>query len=95
MLPNLCIKYTKDGVLFIGKKREDTNISELPIYCIDLTTCRIIEKEKDTTADLLTVMQKSFRTALKIWDKRHSLFLNVLMEQNQFYFLLQCRTKED
>lgn len=70
VLPNLCIKYTKDGVLFIGKKREDTNISELPIYCIDLTTCRIIEKEKDTTADLLTVMQKSFRTALKIWDKR-------------------------
>lgn len=70
MYPNLAVKYTTDGVIFIGRKKDDTDINALKVYCVDLTTCELIKAEEDHPADLLTVMQKSFRTALKTWENR-------------------------
>ena len=67
--PSLAVKYLKDGVIFIGKKRPNTDTNALKIFCFDLTTCNLFS-EKDHAADLLTVMQKSFRTAIRIWTKK-------------------------
>ena len=65
---NLAIEHTDDGVLFIGK-RHTTGQTKNRIFCFDLTTCNIMN-EKDNPATLLTILQKSFRTALKIWEKQ-------------------------
>ncbi len=39
------------------------------IFCIDLTTCNILS-EKNNPSDLLTIIQKILRTALKIWNNQ-------------------------
>lgn len=67
MYPDLAVKYNADGVIFIGRRRPHTDTKGLKIYCIDLTTCDIYS-EKDRPADLLTILQKSFRTAIRIWS---------------------------
>lgn len=66
---SLAVKYQKDGVIFIGKKHHNTDANALKVFCFDLTTCNLFS-EKDHLADLLTVMQKSFRTAIRIWTKQ-------------------------
>lgn len=64
--PDLAIKYKTDGVMFIGKKQSTTDTSALKIYCVDLTACDILT-EREHPSDLLTIMQKSFRTVTRIW----------------------------
>lgn len=70
IIENIYIEHTDNGVLFVGKKN---NIDLSPkgdrIFCVDLTTCNILS-EKDKPTDLLIVMQKVFRTALKIWNRQ-------------------------
>lgn len=68
ILENVYIKYMKDGILFIGKQ-STANVKDKgsKVFCVDLTSCSVLS-EKDRPADLLTVMQKTFRTVLKIWD---------------------------
>lgn len=61
---NTVVYYTDDGVIFSG-----CNLSDKRIFCIDLTSCNILS-EKDNPADLLTIVQKILRTALKIWNKQ-------------------------
>lgn len=63
------IEYTKDGILFVGRKKQKdtTHDADRHIFCIDLTTCNLL-KEENSTARLLTVIQRAFRLALKIWN---------------------------
>ncbi len=65
------IEYTEDGIIFSGKKPEEVSSSSrgYRVFCIDLTSCSILD-EKDCPSDLLTVLQKIFRTALKIWNRQ-------------------------
>ncbi len=67
MFEDIAIEYTSEGVLFIGRKRNDGQ--ERKIFCIDLTTCNIMI-EQDNPANLLTLMQKSFRTVTRIWNRQ-------------------------
>lgn len=64
------IEYYDDGIIFYGNK-QDTSVSSIEngykIFCIDLTTCNILS-EKNNPSDLLTVLQKTFRTVQKIWN---------------------------
>lgn len=63
---NTLIEYIGDGIIFFGATE---NESDKRIFCIDLTSCNILI-EKDNPSDLLTIIQKIMRTALKIWDKQ-------------------------
>jgi superfamily I DNA/RNA helicase len=66
------VEYTDDGIIFLGKATADTSESKdnvgHPILCYDLTQCNIMSEHNNST--LLTIFQKSFRTALKIWNKQ-------------------------
>ena len=68
-------EYTKDGILFVGPKNTDLLESDANshVFCFDLTTCKLLEEEANN-ARVLTVMQKAFRLALKIW-KRNPKFM--------------------
>lgn len=63
---NTLIEYISDGIIFFGVSE---NEADKRIFCIDLTSCNILS-EKDNPSDLLTIIQKIMRTALKIWDKQ-------------------------
>lgn len=67
---NTRIEYTKDGILFVGPKNTDPLESDANshVICFDLTTCKLLEEEANN-ARVLTVMQKAFRLALKIWKR--------------------------
>lgn len=71
ILENIYIEHKKDGILFIGKQSEISDNAEkwIRIFCVDLTTCGILS-EREHPAALLTIMQKTFRTVLKIWDRQ-------------------------
>lgn len=68
------IYYSDDGVIFCGKKGNgadldaDDNDTKHKIFCIDLTTCQLLS-ERSKPNELLTVLQKAFRTCIKIWKK--------------------------
>ena len=67
---NTVIDYRPDGIQFIGLKRSKDNTPKgNRIFCIDLEQCNIMA-EKDHPARLLTLIQKTLRLALKIWDRR-------------------------
>lgn len=70
ILEDVYIEYNNNGVLFVGK-RTDSDESQKgdKIFCVDLTTCNILSEESNPT-NLLIVMQKVFRTALKIWNRQ-------------------------
>lgn len=59
---NVMVKADK-GLLFIGKKCEKT------FMLFDLQQCKLLEKERDSNVILL-VLQKSFRTALRSWNRQ-------------------------
>lgn len=61
---NTSVYYTKEGIIFSG-----CDFSDKRIFCVDLTTCNIL-CERDNPADVLTIVQKILRTALKIWNKQ-------------------------
>lgn len=69
ILEDVYVDYNDDGILFVGKKNGDIVEKKTRIFCVDLTTCKILSEESNP-ASLLTVMQKVFRTALKIWDRQ-------------------------
>lgn len=61
-LDNLCIKNEPGkGVLFVGKSCEKT------FLLFDLTQCNILV-EKKSPESLLLILQKVFRTAIRIWN---------------------------
>lgn len=62
------IEYCEDGILFSGRKSETDTKTTNKILCIDLTTCNILS-EKRKPGDLLTVIQKTLRVCLKIWNR--------------------------
>ena len=67
---NTLINYCQNGIQFIGLKRIRSDESKgTRIFCIDLEQCDIMS-EKENPARLLTIIQKSLRLALKIWDRR-------------------------
>lgn len=68
LLGDIYVDYNIDGVIFFGKKCGSNGDKENHVLCYDLTTCNILD-EKDN-ADLLTLLQKSFRTALRIWNRQ-------------------------
>ena len=66
---NTVIEYYNDGVQFIGlNKPQDNNQKGSRIFCIDLEQCNILS-ERENPARLLTLIQKTLRLALKIWDR--------------------------
>ena len=70
ILEDVYIEYTKEGILFVGKKTDSDQTEKGDrIFCVDLTTCNILSEESNP-ANLLIVMQKVFRTALKIWNRQ-------------------------
>lgn len=67
---NTKIEYNSDGVLFVGQRNTEPGKEEVNkhIFCMDLTTCRLFDEESND-ARALTVMQKTFRLVLKIWNR--------------------------
>lgn len=62
MLDSVCVKYERDkGILFVGKECEKT------FLLFDLTKCMLMQ-EKDNPDSMLLVLQKVFRTAIRIWN---------------------------
>lgn len=61
---NTVVYYTSDGIIFSGYNSNDKRL-----FCIDLSTCNVLS-EKNNPEDLLTIIQKILRTALKIWNKQ-------------------------
>ncbi|MCH5152089.1 MAG: hypothetical protein J1F65_05485 [Clostridiales bacterium] len=75
ILGDINIRYCYDGIIFSGKRgnvyseeQESSSLKNHKLFCIDLTTCDILS-EKDRPSDLFTVLQKSFRVCLKIWNR--------------------------
>ena len=68
---NTVIEYSKNGILFIGKNgtHSDSDAQEHKLFCIDLVACDILS-EASNPSDLLTIIQKSFRLVLKIWNRQ-------------------------
>ncbi len=68
---NTAIEYFSNGIQFIGlKQTQDSDTSDKDrIFCIDLEQCKIMT-EKENPARLLTLIQKTLRLVLKIWDRR-------------------------
>ena len=66
---NTKIEYTKDGILFVGRKKQKTEVTDAGkhIFCIDLTSCNLLSEETSSSR-LLTVVQRAFRLSLKIWN---------------------------
>lgn len=75
LLEGVAIEYTTNGILFVGTRNVTQETegkieeNEKRIFCIDLKTCSILD-EADKPSDLLTVLQKSFRTVIRIWSKQ-------------------------
>lgn len=66
------IEYVKDGIIFSGKKRDNSSDDKNDgrnIFCIDLTQCNILS-EANNLVDLLTLIQKAFRLTIKIWSRQ-------------------------
>ncbi len=63
LIENLVIKKDNQGIYFIGKDKADE------ILVIDLTTCNLLEVEKNHKENILVVMQKMFRAALHFWNR--------------------------
>lgn len=61
-LDSVCVKYEKDkGILLVGKDCTKT------FLLFDLTRCMLLQ-EKDYPDSMLLILQKVFRTAIRIWN---------------------------
>lgn len=58
---DILVEHTPDGVYFVGKR------CEKEFLLIDLVQCDILS-EKDSPDNLLLVLQKTFRTSIRIWN---------------------------
>ena len=65
----VAVKYYEDGIIFSGKKSQSDTSSGYNIFCVDLIQCKVMNEKEDMTA-LLTIFQKIFRTALRIWNRQ-------------------------
>lgn len=66
---NTVVDYCSNGIQFVGLKRVQDNTQRgARIFCIDLEQCNIMT-ERENPARLLTLIQKTLRLALKIWDR--------------------------
>ena len=65
---NTKIHYLQNGILFVGRRKDQSTPTDIDkhIFCIDLTSCNLLSEETNP-ARLLTVIQRTFRLALKIW----------------------------
>ena len=65
---NTKIEYLQNGILFVGRRKNQSVLSDIDkhIFCIDLTSCNLLLEETNP-GRLLTVIQRAFRLALKIW----------------------------
>jgi len=61
-LKGLAIQRNKDGIVFCGKQGEKTFI------LFDLDLCKLLENTNDV--ELLTVLQKTFRFAMRFWNNQ-------------------------
>lgn len=81
------IEYCDNGVIFLGKdfssSKADGSASNRKIFCIDLDQCKITA-ENDAT--LLFILQKIFRTALKIWNRQPFSFSERVHETKSIVF---------
>lgn len=68
LLEDVYVDYELDGIIFFGKKSENKVDTENHLLCYDLATCHILDEKDD--ADLLTLLQKSFRAALRTWNRQ-------------------------
>lgn len=68
LFENVIVHYYDDGIIFSGKTlaSDATRNGRKRIFCIDLGSCNILV-ENDSS--LLTIVQKTFRTVLKIWNR--------------------------
>ena len=69
IIENVVVEYLPEGILFTASGNEKEDNKNIYLFCVDLTTCNIM-KEESSPNDLLTVMQKSFRLAIKIWERK-------------------------
>lgn len=58
------ITYDKDGIMFVGKSCSSS------FLFVDLCQCKLLEAENRNAANVLIVLQKAFRTAIRIWDNQ-------------------------
>ena len=58
------ITYDKDGIMFVGKSCSSS------FLFVDLCQCKLLEAETRNVANVLIVLQKAFRTAIRIWDNQ-------------------------
>lgn len=58
------IKKTETGIMFVGSERTKS------ILVIDLAQCELLEMEKDNPDNLLFVLQRMFRAAIRIWYRQ-------------------------
>lgn len=65
----VAIKYYDDGIIFSGKKSQLNSSEGYNVFCVDLTQCKVMEDKEDMVA-MLTIFQKIFRTALRIWNRQ-------------------------
>lgn len=54
---------TDHGLLFIGKAKSTK------ILVIDLTTCKLLNVEKNYPENILVVLQKTFRASMRFWNR--------------------------
>lgn len=84
---NTKIEYTKDGILFVGRKKQQPVAADAGkhIFCIDLTSCALLQEETNP-ARLLTVVQRAFRLTLKIWNNYPFTFSERVNETKSILF---------
>lgn len=66
---DVAVKYYEDGIIFSGKKSQLSSSQDHNIFCVDLTQCKVMDDKEDMAA-MLTIFQKIFRTALRIWNRQ-------------------------
>lgn len=75
VLENIVIEYYDKGILFVGGT-DDTGLAVdnkdykdggIKVFCIDLIQCNLLS-EKNEPSNILTVLQKTFRTAMRVWN---------------------------
>ena len=54
----------KEGLFFVGNRHERQ------FLLIDLCQCQLLEIENKTRSNVIIVLQKLFRTAIRIWDRQ-------------------------
>lgn len=63
---DIYIEIQEDGVMFSGKKNNGGVNTK--VFCVDILNCDLYN-QVNNDSELLTVFQKMFRTAIKVWSK--------------------------